>query len=333
MADDTLTFSDLTAEDQLNELKRLENEAIVAAGLREPVPEFDPTYAAPEGITPQAAPPIPSPVGIQPPAAPLNLPVSAGRMYMGPMLSAAEEAAFRASKAPTSVNLMPPPVVQSELERLRASDLPGSRTISIRRDIPMPVPERASELPSFALSEYQRMRNAGASEPEARSRSGIDLAAQFGRSRQRGQIVRNVNGRLVSVDEFGNATDITPPTVAPKTPIDRATLASFNSINSEITANEKKMQTLADKDELDSEEAKATADRQMQLLDERTKIQKKILESQGTTTTGVSAPSVPTQPTSASVIKIKVKSPDDRIGYIPSNQLAAALRKGYTQVR
>lgn len=316
MADDTLTFSDMTAEEMLAEQRRLEDEAIVAARLREPVPEFDPTYAVPAAVAPQAAPPIPSPVGIQPPAAPLNLPVSAGRMYMGPMLSAQEEAAFRASPSPTSINLMPPPVVQSELERLRAADLPGSRTISIRRDVPIPMPENPALLRSATIQEYQRMRNAGVPETEARSRSGVDIVgSQFGRygmmtpfqeqslaARARDQEIKESAQRLREQAQASKGES-----------------ATLSSVNAEITANEKKMQKLAEEGSLDTESAKATADRQMQLLDERTRLLKTI--------------SSPTATAPVSVTRIRVKSPAGKVGFVPSNQLAAALRQGYTQVR
>lgn len=121
------------------------------------------------------------PIGIAPP---LDLPVGSGRMYMGPALAPGAEQAFRQMPSGTSLNLAPPPSEPpvGELERLRASDVPGvSRTLSIRRDVPIPIPEDAKAAQFAMISEYQRMRAAGVPEGEAVSRVGLNYFTPQGR--------------------------------------------------------------------------------------------------------------------------------------------------------
>lgn len=114
----------------------------------------------------------------------LVLPISSGRMYMGPSMSPEEEAAFRRTAPGTSINLMPPPSgpPPTSLERLQAQDIPGqTQTLSLSENVPMPVPEDPGAAKFAMIQEYQRMRNAGVPESEAVSRVGLDYFMPQGR--------------------------------------------------------------------------------------------------------------------------------------------------------
>lgn len=94
-------------------------------------------------------------------------PDTTGRMYMGPMIGQEQ-----LSRIPEGgrINLMPPPSgpPPTALERLQALDRPGSETISIRQDVPIPVPEGKS--PVFAaMQEWNRLGALGIP-PEERAR-------------------------------------------------------------------------------------------------------------------------------------------------------------------
>ncbi len=106
--------------------------------------------------------PFPMRAAIAPPE-PLNLPVSSGRMYMGPAMSAEEEAAFRAKPSGTSINLVPPPAVTglSGLERAQALDRPGTRTISIGGGTPTITSIDPASQRFAAIQGYQSDLNAG----------------------------------------------------------------------------------------------------------------------------------------------------------------------------
>lgn len=82
---------------------------------------------------------VASPAAVSGPT-PLSLPVSSGRMYMGPS-SGARLDEWNAGRGPSSVNLMPPPTgpAPTRLQELQALDRPsdatgfgGSKTLSIR---------------------------------------------------------------------------------------------------------------------------------------------------------------------------------------------------------
>lgn len=113
----------------------------------------------------------------------LTMPISSGRMYMGPMLSPEEERAFLQKPSGTSINLMPPPAGPplTQLENIQAASPPWATPISIRRDVPMPIPEDPGAARFALISEYQRMRAAGVPESEAVSRVGLDYFLPQGR--------------------------------------------------------------------------------------------------------------------------------------------------------
>lgn len=110
-----------------------EEELAAERAKTDQVLQLNAAAAAAENQLPADMPPSPMLTQLQPPTAPLNLPVSKGRMYMGPTMSPTEEAAFHAMPSGTSINLMPPPAGPplGPLERLQAADLPGQRTLSI----------------------------------------------------------------------------------------------------------------------------------------------------------------------------------------------------------
>lgn len=124
----------------------------------------------------------------------LTLPISKGRMYMGPAMSPEEEEAFYQSKPGTSIVRVPapvgpsegtifPPTEAEELARIKTGDIPGfTEAISFRRDVPMPIPEEPGAARFALLSEWQRFKRAGLSDEEARSRLGVDPYTLFGRS-------------------------------------------------------------------------------------------------------------------------------------------------------
>lgn len=100
-------------------------------------------------------------------------------MYMGPALSPGAEEAFRS--LPTvpgrgvSINLAPPPSgpPPTTLQRLQALDRPGSETISVRENVPIPVPEGQS--PQFAaMQEWNRLSALGIPPEERAQRIGLD---------------------------------------------------------------------------------------------------------------------------------------------------------------
>lgn len=138
----------------------------------------------------------------------LTLPISKGRMYMGPMLSPEAEKAFLQKPSGTSINLMPPPSgpPPTQLENIQAASPSWATPISIRRDVPMPIPEDPGAARFALLSEYQRMRAAGVPESEAASRVGLNLmgASGYGMGRR-----YNVAG-VGLVDQYGNVVAPAP---------------------------------------------------------------------------------------------------------------------------
>jgi hypothetical protein len=131
------------------------------------------------GAMNQTVAPLPMTLPTQstPVGPPLNLPVSRGRMYMGPAMSPQQESAFMQTPSTTSQNLMPPPSgpPASRLERAQATDQPGSRTIGINDEPPY------SDL---SLANQQNMMRYNAMKAfDAGDRSPETMAAAMGNTR------------------------------------------------------------------------------------------------------------------------------------------------------
>lgn len=244
----------------------------------------------------------------QPPTS-LNLPISSGRMYMGPALKPGAEEAFLQMPSGTSWNLAPPPTAPAptELERLQAADLPGSRTISIRRDVPMPMPEDPRMARFAMLEEYQRLRAAGVPETEAVSRIGLNYFGtqmkpitpyqQENLAMQRRRLDLAEASQEAKTAPVETVTEIVPdepglPTI-PATPGEKRSLFGIDFLRRDIPP---------------TPEIPGTPGKPAQ------RITRKITAPSGTE-------------------KVRVKSPDGKIGFVPSSQLRAALAQGYTQVR
>lgn len=102
--------------------------------------------------TPIAPPPAPAP------SAPLSLPISSGRMYMGPSLTPDQEEAFLASAPRTSQVLVPPAAEPGAAARIAAATAPP--TISAAAGAPSPT-SIYPEMRQFYAQ--QQIRNAVAS--------------------------------------------------------------------------------------------------------------------------------------------------------------------------
>lgn len=106
--------------------------------------------------TPLAPPPAPAP------SAPLSLPISGGRMYMGPSLTPDQEEAFLASAPRTSQVLVPPAAEPGAAARIAAATAPP--TISAAAGAPSPT-SIYPEMRQFYAQEQIKKAIAGGMDP------------------------------------------------------------------------------------------------------------------------------------------------------------------------
>lgn len=188
-ADATPTADELQAA----ELAKTKQALLVAAAMQQS-----------ESQLPSRLPTQPAPV--QPPAAPLPMPVSRGRMYMGPASGPALDA-FTAGRGPSSVNLMPPPSgpPPSRLEQAQAQDAPGSRTIGINDEPPYSDASMANQRNSMI---YEAMKKIQAGDTSAETR-----AIAMGGTGRTNQLKTHFgpNGQVLQQNENGQITEIRPP--------------------------------------------------------------------------------------------------------------------------
>lgn len=169
--------------------------------------------------------PAPMLTQVTPSAPPLTLPVSRGRMYMGPALSSAQEREFLQSAPGTSINLVAPPTAPAptRLERLQAMDRPGTRTVSLMEESPYSDVSMAAQQ---AMMRYEAIRrfNAGDRSPETVA-AALGTKVTTPRARQTavvpgvGLVDRETGSVITPVPQTETVTETIPATEGvPATP-------------------------------------------------------------------------------------------------------------------